>query len=43
MFSFKPGLWRPENRVRREVFTSGGTAWEDDKNLPHKFAFKTIK
>ena len=28
---------------RREVFPSDGTAWEDDKNLTHKFAIKTIK
>ena len=33
--------WEPCGR--REVFPLGGTAWEDDKNLPHKFEFKTIK
>jgi hypothetical protein len=28
-------MWRQnENRSRREVFPSGGTAWEDDKNQP---------
>ena len=39
-------VWRlNENLVagHREVFPSGGTAWEDDKNLHRKFAFKTIK
>ena len=41
--SLKPCMWHQnENRSRREVFPSGGTAWEDDKKSTHTNLTKNI-